>query len=340
MMKKRGLALAAAFAAATLTFTACTAPTATTPSASTQGSAGSTGGGAELTKVGDVVKPKDGKKYKIGVSFADLDQFLQTVKDGMDARAKEAGVELNVVSAQQKADVQLNQVQNFINSGVDAIVVVPVDTDATTPITTAATGAKIPLVYVNRLPKGLPDGVPYIGSDSLIAGNLEMEALGKLVGNKGNVTILIGDPANEAAVMRTKGCEETAAKLGMTVTKKQAANWARDKALAITENWIQSGDPIAAICSNNDDMALGAIQALKNAGKLKDVKVGGVDATADALTAMAAGELAVTVFQDAKGQGAGGIDAAVQLANGDKVAKVLDVPFQLVTPDNMAKFKK
>ena len=87
-------------------------------------------------------------------------------------------------------------------------------------------------------------------------------------------------------------------------------------------------------------MALGAIQALKNAGKLDDVLVGGVDATADALAAMKAGELEVTVFQDAGGQGAGGVDSIINLYNGEKVAGVIDVPYQLVTPDNMADFEK
>lgn len=339
MITKRATAIAAAFAAVAMAFTACTAPSAsTTPTTTSTGTGGSTAG--ELTKIGDVVKPKDGKSYKIGVSFADLDQFLQTVKDGMDARAKEAGVELNVVSAQQKADVQLNQVQNFISAKMDAIVVIPVDTDATGPITAAATGAKIPLVYVNRLPKDLPEGVPYIGSDSLKAGTLEMEALAKLVNNQGNVAILQGPPENEASIMRTKGCKDVAEKAGMKVTREATAQWARDKALAVVENWIQTGEKIDVICANNDDMALGAIQALKNAGKLKDTKVGGVDATPDALNAMAAGELSVTVFQDAKGQGAGGIDAAVQLANGGTVSKVIDIPFIPVTPENLSQFKK
>ena len=86
-------------------------------------------------------------------------------------------------------------------------------------------------------------------------------------------------------------------------------------------------------------MALGAIQALKNAGMLEDVLVGGVDATADALAAMEAGELEVTVFQDAAGQGAGGVDAIITMYNGDAAPAVIDVPYQLVTPENMADFK-
>jgi inositol transport system substrate-binding protein len=281
-----------------------------------------------------------GAKVKIGVTFPILDQFLQTVADGMQAKATEMGtVDLNIVAAQEKTDVQLGQVENFISQKVDAIIVIPVDTDAAGPMTAKAQAAKIPLVYVNRRPSDLPKGVPYVGSDSLYAGTVEMESLAKLAGGKGNVVILQGDPANEAAVLRTKGCNDVVAKNpGMKVTKTQAGNWYRDKGLSIMENWIQSGEQINVVCANNDEMALGAIQALKNAKLLDKVFVGGVDATKDALAAMKAGDLEVTVFQDAKGQGGGGVDAAYKLVKGQTVPDLVDVPYQLVTPDNMAKF--
>lgn len=317
---------------------------------STADTAPSTGGdtaaapGAETTveyKPSDVVKPKDGKKLKIGVSFPILDQFLQTVADGMQARADAAGVELVIVSAQEKADVQLGQIENFVSQGMDGIIVLPQDTDATDPITEAVTKAKIPLVFVNRRPANLSPTIPYVGSNSLISGQLEMEELARLADHKGNVAILQGDPSQEAAQLRTQGCKEIVAKYpDMKVIREQAGNWQRDKGLQITENWIQSGDDINIICANNDEMALGAIQALKAAGKLDKVLVGGVDATQDALAAMKAGELEVTVFQDAAGQGGGGVDAIIKLYNGEEVASVIDVPYVLVTPENMADFVK
>ena len=313
--------IAALALAGTLVLAACTSPGA---SGSADASAG--GGGGDLT---------------IGVTFPILDQFLQTVADGMEAKAEEiGGVTLNIVAAEEQTDTQLGQVENFISQGVDAIIVIPVDTDAAGPMTAAAQEAGIPLVYVNRRPSDLPTGVPYVGSDSLYAGTVEMQALAELAGGEGNVVILIGDPANEAAVLRTQGCKDVVAENpGMTVTKEQAGNWYREEGLAIMENWIQSGDPIDVVCANNDEMALGAIEALKNADMLEDVLVGGVDATADALAAMEAGELEVTVFQDADGQGGGGVEAAVALANGETVEDLIDIPYQLVTPDNMADFQ-
>ena len=179
------------------------------------------------------------------------------------------------------------------------------DTDAAGPMTAAATGREHP-ARLRQPPPVRPadDGVPYVGSDSLYAGTVEMQELAELAGGKGNVVILIGDPANEAAVLRTQGCKDVVAENpGMKVTKEQSGNWYREEGLAIMENWIQSGDPIDVVCANNDEMALGAIEALKNADMLDDVLVGGVDATADALAAMQAGELEVTVFQDADGPG-------------------------------------
>ncbi|HMO11155.1 MAG TPA: substrate-binding domain-containing protein, partial [Actinotalea sp.] len=286
MIKRRGITVMAGLTAAAMLLVGCSSGDGGTSDTGTGGG----GGGGDIT---------------IGATFPILDQFLQTVADAMQAEADAQGVTLNIVAAQEKTDVQLGQVENFIAQGVDAILVVPVDTDAAGPMTAAAEAAGIPLVYVNRRPSDLPAGVPYVGSDSLYAGTVEMQALAELAGNTGNVVILIGDPANEAAVLRTQGCKDVAAEVGMTVTKEQAGNWYREEGQNIMENWIQSGDQIDVVCANNDEMALGAINALKAAGMLDDVFVGGVDATDDALAAMEAGELEVTVFQDAAGQGAG-----------------------------------
>ena len=285
----------------------------------------------------EVVKPKNGK---IGASFPVLDQFLQNVENAIKARGKEAGVEVSTDSAQEKAEVQLSQIENMISSGVDALIVLPQDTATTAPITQRAKEAGIPLVYVNRRPQQLPPGVPYVGADSLIAGRMEMEALAKLTDYKGNVAILQGDATQEAAQLRTQGCKEIVAEHPeMKVVSEQTGLWMRDKGLAITENWLQSGQQIDIICSNNDEMALGAIQAFTNAGKLDQVHIGGVDATPDALGAMSAGKLDITVFQDAKGQGKAGVDTAIRLVNGEEVPGVINVPYQLVTPENMAEFQ-
>lgn len=280
---------------------------------------------------------------KIGATFPVLDAFLQKVADGMTAEAEAQGASIDIVAADNKVDTQLSQVENFIAQGVDAILVVAVDTSAAGPMTAAAQEAGIPLIYVNRKPADLPAGVPYVGSQSLVSGTLEMEQLALLAGEKGNVVIMQGELTNEAALDRSKGCVDVVAKYpGMKVVETDTANWDRAQGQALMENWLQSGTEFTIVCANNDEMALGAILALKAAGKtlgVDGVLVGGVDATADALASLEAGELATTVFQDASGQGGGGVNAAIMLINGETVEDYVDIPYQLVTLDNIADFQ-
>ena len=154
-----------------------------------------------------------------------------------------------------------------------------------------------------------------------------------------------GELSNQAAVQRTKDIHEVIGGpdcgVKINILAEQTANWSRDEAQSLVTNWLSTGKKFDAIISNNDEMAIGAIQALKAAGKdPKATPVGGVDATQDALAAMKAGDLAATVFQDAAGQGKGSLDAAIKLAKGEKVDRKVYIPFQLVTPENLDKFIK
>lgn len=285
--------------------------------------------------------PKE-KTVKIGVSIANYDDtFLMYMKDGMEAYAKTLGdkVDITYVDAKEDAAKQLGQVENFITQEMDAIVVIPVNTQATQPITSACTDTDTPLVYVNRLPANLPDEVTFVGSESITAGIKQMEYLAEQLDGKGNVVVMMGKLDNEASIMRTEGVHQIADKHdGIDVTKEQTAEWSRAKGMTLMENWLSSGDDIAAVAANNDDMALGAIEALKAAGKEADIIVAGVDATPDALQSIKAGELDATVFQDANGQGEGSISAAYKKAMGEEVDKEVWIPFQLVTPDNYEDF--
>lgn len=283
-------------------------------------------------------------KIKIGVTIANFnDTFLTYMTDGMKEYAATLGsdVEVTYVDAKEDTATQLSQVENFISQGMNAIVVVPVDTAATDPITQAAKDAKTSLVYVNRLPANLPEDVVFVGSNSIDAGIFQMEYIAEKLGGKGNVVIMMGKLDNEAAIQRTAGVEQVAAKYpDIKITKKDTANWSRPEGLTLMENWLSTGDQIDAVCSNNDDMALGAIQAIEAAGLLGKIIVGGTDATPDALEAMAEGKLDVTVFQDAAGQGGGAIKAAVGLARGETVETRVWIPYVLVTPDNYKDFMK
>lgn len=277
---------------------------------------------------------------RIGLTMKFDDLWLTTLRDAMtEYAASQPGVELIAVDSKEDVATQLGQVENFVAQKVDAIIIIPANTDAADPMTKAAQDAGIPLVYVNRIPSNLPEGVAYVGSDSIQAGIMQAEWLAEQLGGKGNVVIMNGDLAQEAAQKRTEGEKQVFAKFpDIKIIREDTGNWSRDQGLALMENWLASGDQIDAVASNNDEMAIGAIQAIDAAGKLGEILVGGVDASPDALQEMDKNRLNVTVFQNAKGQGEGGIKAAIALAKGETIDQITWVPFELVTPENYKTF--
>ncbi len=290
----------------------------------------------------------------IGVSMAKFDDnFLTVLRTGMsDYAATLSGVNLQVEDAGNDVAKQLDQINNFIASGVKAIVVNPVDTSATQAMSDAAAAANIPLVYVNRQPVNvdtLPDNQAFVASNEVDSGTLETLEVCRLLKEAGKadaqIYVMMGELSNQAAVQRTADIHDVMASgncgVTLNIIDEQTANWSRDEAQTLMTNWLSAGTAFDAVIANNDEMALGAINAMKAANMdMKTVIVGGVDATADALAAMQAGDLDATVFQDAAGQGKGALDAALALAKGEAVEQKVYVPFVLVTPANVADFVK
>jgi inositol transport system substrate-binding protein len=231
----------------------------------------------------------------------------------------------------------------MIEQAYDIIMVVPVDTAAMDPITEAVTAAEIPLIYVNRNPYGEgepPAGVYYVGSQEIVAGRLQGEYLIETMGESGGVGILMGILSNEGAVKRTEGNKEILSQYpDIEILAEETGEWQPDKGMQITENWLTAyGDGLNAILSNNDTMAIGALEALKAAGR-DDVIVMGVDAIPDAVAMVAEGTLAATVLQDAEGQGAGAVEIAESVLGGSTPEPIKWIEFVLVTPDNVAEFQ-
>jgi len=275
----------------------------------------------------------------IGVSMALFDDnFLTILRNAMADHAKAAGVQIQFQDAQADIGRQLSQVQNFVSQKVDAIIVNPADTSATKNITEAASKAGIPLVYVNRKPdeKTLPAKVGFVGSNEVQAGRLQMGELAKMLGGKGNLVIMLGELASNGTTGRTAGVKEVLKDYpDIKIVEEQTANFQRNQAIDLMSNWISKGDNISAVSANNDEMALGALIAMHQAGiSPQKVFVGGVDATPDALGAMQKGDLAVTVFQNAKGQGYGAVDLALKFAKGEAADQYVWIPFELVTAQN------
>lgn len=283
---------------------------------------------------------------RIGVSMSQFDDtWLTYLRESMDSKAKSYpdGVKLQFEDARSDVVKQLSQVESFISQKVDAIVVNPVDTAATRKITEAAVKAGIPLVYVNRRPDDLklPKGVVTVASNDLEAGQMQMQYLADKMGGKGEIVILLGDLANNSTTNRTKGVKEVLAKYpNIKVEQEQTGIWLRDKGMTLVNDWLTQGRKFDAVVSNNDEMAIGAAMALQQAGVDKgSVLIGGVDGTPDGLNAIKKGSMAVSVFQDAKGQADGSIDTAVKMAKNEAVEQNVWVPYRLITPENVDTFK-
>lgn len=283
---------------------------------------------------------------KIGVSMSQFDDtWLTYLRESMDKKAKSYpdGVQLQFEDARSDVVKQLSQVESFISQKVDAIVVNPVDTAATKKITEAAVKAGIPLVYVNRRPDDLklPKGVVTVASNDLEAGEMQMQYLADKMGGKGDIVILLGDLANNSTTNRTKGVKEVLAKYpNIKIEQEQTGTWLRDKGMTLVNDWLTQGRKFDAVVANNDEMAIGAAMALQQAGVDKgSVLIAGVDGTPDGLNAIKKGSLAVSVFQDAKGQADGSIDTAVKMARNEPVEQAVWVPYRLITPQNVDTFK-
>jgi inositol transport system substrate-binding protein len=287
----------------------------------------------------------------IGVTMAKFDDnFLTVLRNGIQSYADANGQKVQIEDAQGDVAKQLDQINNFIASGVTAIIVNAVDTSATQAMSDAAAAANIPLVYVNRQPINvdtLPDNQAFVASNEVDSGTLETLEVCRLLKEGGkaaaNVYVMQGELSNQAAVQRTADIHDviggTECGVKVNIIDEQTANWSRDEAQTLMTNWLSTGTAFDAVIANNDEMAIGAIQAMKAGGiDMASVIVAGIDATQDALAAMAAGDQDITVFQDAAGQGSGAVDAAVKLAAGETVEQKVYIPFQLVTPANMADF--
>ncbi len=289
-------------------------------------------------------KPAERKEGEILIGFSSRDlsaEYTAKLSEAVVAYAQtKPGVKLVMVDAQSDVQKQFSQVENFVAQKVDVIILNPCELEASTPAVDYVKAAKIPLVLVNQVTKSAGDS--YIGSNDFEAGRIAMEAIAKKLNGQGGVLMIHGIMGTSAQLQREAGAREVFAKYpGLKLIDQQTASWDRAKAMALTENWIQAHKgKFQAVFAHNDEMAMGALLALERAGIKKDVTVIGIDAIAQALTAVKEGRLDATVFQDAVGQGRGSVDAALLLARKQPCPKENLIPFQLVTLENLSSFLK
>ncbi|MEG7408063.1 substrate-binding domain-containing protein [Serratia marcescens] len=280
------------------------------------------------------------KPYQVGVALANFDlNFVSILRSQMARELAAQQLQGQFVDAKGDVALQVQQVDDLINQGVDAIILNPVDTQGVQPMITAAQRAAIPLIFVNRKPEvPLSGATAYVGSDSALSGRLQMEALAKKMNYRGNVAILMGALSNEETRERTRAVEAVIAKhKDLKVVEKQTAKWQRNEAVDVVSGWLLNGTPIDAIAANNDEMAIGAIMALKQAKK-NGVLVAGIDGTPDGLQFIKNGDLAVTIFQDAKAQAIGAVQVTRAMLDHAKTERYNWVPYATVTRENYPQF--
>ncbi|MFJ8773681.1 ABC transporter permease/substrate-binding protein [Streptomyces microflavus] len=279
-----------------------------------------------------------GGTTKVGMSLSTLNNpFFVQMKDGAQAEAKKAGIDLTVTDAQNDASQQANQLQNFTSSGVSSIIVNPVDSDAVGPGVRSANKADIPVIAADR-GVNKADTATLVASDNVAGGKLAADALADKLGGKGSIVILQGTAGTSASRERGAGfAEGLKAYPDIKVVAKQPADFDRTKGLDVMTNLVQSHPGITGVFAENDEMALGAVKALgSKAGT--SVSVVGFDGTPDGLKAVGAGMLYASVAQQPSELGRIAVQNAVKAAKGDTVEKTVKVPVKVVTRENVADF--
>lgn len=281
---------------------------------SVEGEGSSAGSSAEATGNGS-----------IGFSVSTLNNpFFVTLSDGAKEKAKEADVELIVVDAGDDAAKQTSDIEDLISKNISVLIVNPVDSDAVAPAVEEAVNKGIKVISVDRAVNGV-DVDCAIASDNVAGAKMATEYLVELVGENAKVAELEGVSGASATIDRGTGFHEIADEK-LDVVAKQTANFNRSEGMDVMENMLQSNSDIKGVFAHNDEMALGAVEAIAG----KDIVVVGFDATDDALAAIKDGKMAATVAQKPDLMGQTAVETAVKIINGEAIEKTIPVEVELI----------
>ncbi|MCK0174083.1 MULTISPECIES: substrate-binding domain-containing protein [Mycobacteriaceae] len=296
-------------------------------------SAAALGFGLTACGAGDTEANSD--TTRIGVTVYDMSSFITAGKEGMEQYAKDNNIELVWNSANLDVATQASQVDSMINQGVDAIIVVPVQADSLGPQVASAKAKGIPLVPVNAALNS-PDVAASVQPDDVAAGEQEMQMMADRLGGRGNIVVLQGPLGQSGEIDRTKGINNVLSRYpDIRILAMDTANWKRDEAVNKMKNWISGfGDQINGVVAENDDMGLGALQALKESGR-NNVPIVGIDGIEDGLNAVKSGEFIGTSLQNGTVELSAGLAVANKLAKGEQVDTKPVYIMPAITKDNV-----
>jgi inositol transport system substrate-binding protein len=285
------------------------------------------------------------KIYTVGVILNHTqDVFMKNLESGfIDEAAKHPEVNLKLVESNMDPVIQLSQVEQMVSEKVDVIVLNPANQESSATAVDAAVDAGIPIFTVNTMttPEAQVKCLTYVGSDAVESGRIQARHVAeKILNGRGKVAYINATMGHEAQINRREGTIEIFADYpDIEIVLEGSAEWRTDKALALTENWLQSGAEFDVIVCQGADMAQGAVLALKDAGKRAgEIPVSGIDISDETAKELREGYISSLIFQDAKGQGEAGIRTALAIAKGETVDAVIDIPYELVTADNVSDY--
>lgn len=265
----------------------------------------------------------------VGLAISTLNNpFFVKLAEGAEAAADEAGVKLITVDAGDDAAKQTSDVEDLISKNVSVLIVNPVDSDAIAPAVKDAVSKGLKVISVDRVVNGV-DVDCQIASDNVAGAEMATEYLAELVGEGAKVAELQGVPGASATIDRGEGFHNVADQK-LDVVSSQTANFNRAEGMTVMENVLQSASDVKGVFAHNDEMALGALEAVAG----KDIQIVGFDATDDAVTAVKDGKMAATVAQQPDKMGETAVNTAISLINGEDVEKSIPVEVTLITKEN------
>ncbi|MEA4897180.1 MAG: substrate-binding domain-containing protein [Christensenellaceae bacterium] len=276
---------------------------------------------------------------KIGATYYSLqNEFTMRMDNAGKKYCEENGIEFLSYDGNYDAATQLAQVETMIADGCDAIILNPQDAIACAAAVELAHNAGIPVVGVNTMVES-DLLTSYVGSQDVSAGEDIMNYMIKYLGKDAfNIVIIEGPMGQSAQLQRIEGITNVLANYpNIKELARNTANWSRSEAMSLMETWISTfGDEIDAVIAENDEMALGAREAIVAAGK--DIPCIGIDGITDAVAAIQSGNMIASDFQNAEGQMTGAIEIAAKAVAGETVEKFYWIPFEMITPENAADY--
>ena len=265
--------------------------------------------------------------------------FWAAVEQGAKDKAAELGVDLVVLAPPQESDVQsqINQVEDQLAKGIDALAIAPTDPNALAPIIDEAKTQGVGVVFVDT--QGSNEGVTFIGTNNEEGARLAAEYICENVEPGSDVAILQGIITQSTGQARAEGAKAGLTACGLNVVAEQPANWDTAEAQSVMENILTGNPDLKAVFASNDNMALGAVEAIKAAGRGGEIMVVGFDANPNAAAAVIAGDMAATVAQNPRNMGAYGVENALKVKRGEAIDPVIDTGTVLVTKDNAADYQ-